>query len=181
MLHARPRRLTRAEYHRLGELGVLREDERVELIRGMLVEMAPIGPGHADVVDVLTEVFVTRLVGRAKVRIQQPLVAWDESEPEPDVALVPPGRYARAHPSEAFLVVEVADSSLDYDTETKAPLYAQSGFEEYWIVDVEARAVIVHTRPTAKGYGKIDRVAVGAVLAPARFPDVAIPVAALFP
>jgi hypothetical protein len=88
--HAEPRRLTRKEYDRLAELGFF-AGERVELIRSIAVRMSPIGPPHAEPIDRLMELFVTALVGRARVRIQQPFVAVDESEPEPDVAIVPLG------------------------------------------------------------------------------------------
>jgi Uma2 family endonuclease len=179
--HARPRRITRDEYHRLAEMGLFRDDERVELIHGTLVEMAPIGPPHANIVDVLNELLVLKLSGRAKVRIQQPLLGWDESEPEPDVAVVPARSYAERHPDEAFLVIEVAESSsLDYDRATKAPLYARSNVHEYWIVDVIGRAVIVHQEATAEGYARVTRIAEEGILAPALFPDVQVSIASLF-
>ena len=178
--HARPRRLTRDEYHRLAQIGLFRDDERVELIHGTLVEMAPIGPPHANVVDVLMELLVIQLSGRAKVRIQQPLLGADESEPEPDVAVVPVGSYAERHPDQAYLVIEVAESSLDYDRATKAPLYAGSRVHEYWVVDVTGRAVIVHREPKASGYAQVTRVGDGETLEPTLFPDVRIAVASLF-
>jgi Uma2 family endonuclease len=178
--HARPRRLTRAEYHRLAEVGLFRDDERVELIHGTVVEMAPIGPPHANVVDILTELLVIKLAGRAKVRIQQPLLGWDESEPEPDVAVVPARSYAERHPDEAFLVIEVAESSLDYDRATKAPLYARSGVQEYWIVDVSGRAVIVHREASPEGYATVTRMAEGESVSPSRFPDLQVAIATLF-
>jgi Uma2 family endonuclease len=178
--HARPRRLTRDEYHRLAEVGFFRDDERVELIHGTLVEMAPIGPPHCNVVDVLNELLVIKLAGRAKVRIQQPLLGWDESEPEPDVAVVPTGSYAEHHPDQALLVIEVAESSLDYDQATKAPLYARSRVHEYWIVDVVGRAVIVHREATAEGYARVTRIAEGELVELALFPDVQVSIASLF-
>ena len=175
----RQRRITRDEYHRMERIGLF-HGERVELIHGILLQMAPIGPPHADVVDFLNELFVPRLARRAKVRIQQPLLAWDESEPEPDVALVRPGRYSGSHPDEAFLVVEVAETSLDYDRNTKAPLYARSGVAEYWIVDLADRSVLVHTGPAEEGYQQVSRVGVDGSVAPAAFPDVTVAVADLF-
>ena len=105
--HITPRRLSRAEYDRMAELGFFR-NERVELIRGMVVKMTPIGPPHASVVDRLNRLFVRALGERALVRIQQPLIAFDESEPEPDVAVVPgsPRDYVAAHPSRGHHVPE---------------------------------------------------------------------------
>jgi hypothetical protein len=92
IFHARARRLTRAEYDRIAQLGFFR-GERIELIHGIPVQISPIGPAHADVVDRLRVFFVRALAGRARVRIQHPFVAHDESEPEPDVALVPDRSY----------------------------------------------------------------------------------------
>lgn len=160
-------------------LGVF-EGDRVELIRGSLVEMAPNDPEHASPIDTLNALLVRALGDRALVRIQQPIVAGDESEPEPDVAVVPPGRYAREHPSAAYLVIEVAASSLRKDREVKAPLYAASGFEEYWIVNVAERVVEVHRGPTPEGYASSSRHAMGAILRPLAFADITVPVSALF-
>ena len=177
--HAEPRRLTRKEYDRLAELGFF-VGERVELVRGIVVRMSPIGPGHADPIDRLTEWLVPALVGRARVRIQQPLVAFDESEPEPDVAVVPIGPYAKAHPHRAHLLIEVAESSLAYDRETKAPLYAASEVSEYWIVDVTARAVEVYTAPVEGRYTSFVRLGLADVLRSLAFPEIAFPVSDLF-
>jgi Uma2 family endonuclease len=178
--HARPRLLSRAEYDRLVAAGMYR-DERVELIRGMVVEMPPIGMPHADPIDFLTRHFILSLRDRATVRVQLPIWASDDSEPEPDLALVPPRRYNDVHPSHAFLIVEVADSSLAYDRETKGPLYASCGVEEYWIVDVNARRVEVYDEPSTEKYGRVRRFERGQELAPAAFPDIVVRVAELFP
>lgn len=176
---ASPRRLTRVEYDRMAELGFF-TGERVELIRGIVVRMVPIGPPHVEVVDRLNELLVPALLGRARVRIQQPLLAADESEPEPDVAVVAPGSYARSHPEGAKLVIEVAHSSIDYDRVTKAPLYAASGVEEYWLVDVEGRRVEVFCDASGGAYRSVERFGAGAVLRPRAFPDVAVALDALF-
>ena len=120
------------------------------------------------------------VAGRARVRIQQPLVAFDESEPEPDVAVVPVGPYAKAHPDRAHFLVEVAESSLAYDRETKAPLYAASDVPEYWVVDVAARAVEVCSAPIAGRYTSVVRFTAADVLRPLAFPDLALRVSELF-
>jgi Uma2 family endonuclease len=177
--HARPRRMSRSEYERVVQDGLFR-DERVELIHGIVVEMPPIGPPHADKVDVLTRVFVRAVGDPAVVRIQAPFAASDDSEPEPDCALVPPGRYADRHPDRAFLVVEVSDTTLDHDRKTKGPLYAACGVPEYWIVDVNAREVEVLDELTGDRYGRTRRFSTGATIAPAAFPDVRVQVLDLF-
>src|SRR5262249_12664692 len=137
-----PRLLTRTEYERIVETGIFGR-ERLELIRGVVIRMPPIHPPHADSVDRFNESLVHALYGRARVRIQLPFVAADESMPQPDIALVPVGDYSARHPDRAYVLIEVADSSLRYDRETKAPLYAESSVDEYWLVDVRSRSVEV--------------------------------------
>src|SRR6202142_4152630 len=155
-----PRPLTRAEYDRMGDLHFFR-GERVELVRGTVVRKSPIGPSHASVVDRLVELLVPPLVGRARVRVQQPFAASDESEPEPDIAVVPSGSYSERHPDRAMLIIEVAESSLEYDRETKGPLYAACGVAEYWIVDVGDRVIDVCTEPSGGRYASVRRARAG--------------------
>lgn len=155
--------------------------ERVELIRGTVVAMSPIGPPHSSVVDRLTRFLVKAIDPRALVRIQQPFLAHDESEPEPDVAVVPDGTYADAHPGRAFLIIEVAESSLEYDRDEKGPLYAASDVDEYWIVDVSTRAVEVYSDPANGRYRKLQTVDKDGSVTVTAFPDVTITVASLFP
>ncbi len=177
-LGATARRLTRAEYDRMAKLGFF-EGEHVELIHGIVVRMSPIGPPHSEVVDRLTSLLVRGLGDRARVRVQQPFLASDESEPEPDVAIVIERSYADAHPDSAHLIIEVAETSLTYDRDTKGPLYAASNVSEYWIVDVKGQFVEVYSDPLDNTYTKQRRVAAGEVLSPAAFPDVTIRVSAL--
>jgi Uma2 family endonuclease len=181
IFHTRARRMTRAEFAKMAELGFFAR-ERVELIHGIVVRMAPIGPPHAEIVDRLTASLVRAVGDAARVRIQQPFVAWDESEPEPDVAVVPARSYASGHPAEAFLVIEVAETSLDYDRKTKAPLYAASAVTEYWIVDVASRCVEVHAHAAEGSYGVVRRAVGDEVLRPTApaLAGVAIGVADLF-
>lgn len=149
-------RFTVGEYARMGDTGIFSEDDRVELIDGDVHEMTPIGPTHAGIVDDLTELLVTRLVGKAKIRVQNPIRLGLHDEPQPDlvVAQLRAGHYTDRHPEgrEVLLVIEVADSSLRYDREAKLPLYAGAGIPESWLVDVAARTVTVYTEPTADGY-----------------------------
>jgi Uma2 family endonuclease len=173
-------RITRDEYDRMIARGLLR-DQHVELIHGAILPMAPIGPPHSNVLGLLNELLVVRLIGRAHVRCQLPFLGFDDSEPQPDIAVVPPGSYAKEHPSRAFLLVEVADSSLAFDRETKVPLYAGSNVEEYWIVDVAARGIEVYAGPKDGRFTSTRRVEMGGALVVAAFPDVEIVVAALFP
>ena len=124
-------RLTRQDYYRLGEAGILGETDRVELLEGQLIDRSPIGPRHAIVTDNLTELLVTGFAGRARVRCQEPVVLNDGSEPQPDFALVrrPWRGYPHTHPEpdDIFLLIEVSDSSLEFDRTVKLELYARAG------------------------------------------------------
>jgi Uma2 family endonuclease len=173
------RKLTRDEYHRMGAAGIFRPDERVELIQGTVVSMPPMGPRHADAASKIAELLILQLRDRARVRTQLP-IASESSEPEPDVAVVPRADYSKHHPERAFLAVEVADSSLRFDRDTKAPLYAASHVDEYWIVDVAGRAIEVYTQPENGRYASMRRAVVGDRVSPAAFSDVVVDVAALF-
>ena len=164
------RPLRRAEYDQLVALGTF-EGERIELIDGALRRMSPIGPPHTSTVDYLTELLVLALVGRARVRVQGSLAATELSEPEPDFCILPLGDYHSAHPSRAHLVIEVSDSSLRYDREEKARLYAVCGVPEYWIVNLVDRVVEVHRQPSAGCYREVTTVPKGARLRLLAFPD----------
>jgi Uma2 family endonuclease len=146
------RPLRRVEYDKLVDLDVF-GDERIELINGVLVPMSPIGPPHCDAVDMLNLIFVRALGDVARIRVQNPLAAGDVSEPEPDIVVAPLERYDTEHPAVAHLVIEVAESSLEYDRSTKLRLYAEQGVPEYWIVDVIARCIEVYREPSSGAFG----------------------------
>ena len=139
------------EYHRLGEVGILNEDDRVELIEGELVEMAPIGGEHATVVSKLTMILARQCDSSQLVHVQNPLRLDRTSEPQPDLVLARliPGSRDVPNFKDALLVIEVADSTYNYDRKIKAPLYARAGVPEFWIVDCQNRRVEVHS--DAKG------------------------------
>jgi Uma2 family endonuclease len=174
------RPLRRAEYDHLVGLGMLR-GESVELLYGRLVRMSPQGEPHVFSVTRLNKLLVRALGDRAEVRVQAPFGASDVSEPEPDIAIVPPGDYLKEHPSRAHLLIEVADSSLQDDRRIKGPLYAGAGVPEYWIVDVAGGVVEVHRDPRGDGYASVTRHARGATLAVPGFEDVLVPVSDIVP
>jgi Uma2 family endonuclease len=168
------------DYHRLAEVGILGEDDRVELLDGQVVEMTPIGPGHAGCVDALTAL-LSRVAGAsAIVRVQNPVILSDRWEPQPDVTLVRPraGEYRRAHPGPAdiLLVIEVADASPRRDREVKVPMYAGVGIPEGWLVDLEHEVVTVHREPGPEGYREVRVLRRGETLVPLAFPTAAISV-----
>ena len=169
------RPLRRVEYDQLVALGIF-DGERIELINGALRQMSPIGPPHTSTVDLLTELLVLALVGRARVRVQGSFAASELSQPEPDFCILPFGDYHSAHPSKAHLIIEGADSSLRYHRAEKAQLYAASGVPEYWIVNLVDRVVEVHREPAAGGYRQVTTTPRGARLRLLAFPDVELAV-----
>jgi Uma2 family endonuclease len=177
---ARQRPLRRAEYEKLVELGAFR-DEKLELVYGRLVEMSPHGREHSYSLTKLSGLLIPALQGRATVRTQLPFIAVDESEPEPDVAVLPPGDYLEAHPSCAFLLIEVADSSLAYDRFTKGPLYASSGVPVYWIVNLVDMVIEVYRDPVGGTYSTVTRHERGDALPVPSFEEVVVAVADVLP
>src|ERR1700676_1935686 len=134
-----PRRaLTVAEYHRMGEAGILARDDRVELIEGQLIAMSPIGSEHSGTVNALNHCLVQAIGQRGVVAVQNPVQLDDLSEPQPDFAVLKPRddyyRRATPRPNEVLLIIEVADSSLAYDRNVKRSLYARHDVPEFWIV-----------------------------------------------
>jgi len=146
------RKWTRAEYERLTQLGLLAEDERVELIQGEIVAMSPIDPIHAIAVNQANMVLATEFGATHVVGVQNPLVAGEDSEPQPDLILISRAAFAemkerREHPARAVLVLEVANTSLAYDRREKGSLYALAGQPLYWIVNVVHNQLEVYSNP----------------------------------
>jgi Uma2 family endonuclease len=150
----RVRPLKRAEYERLVAEGAF-DDERVELLGGVIVEMSPRDPRHDFAIERLTALLFELGRGRASVRPQLSFVASDDSVPEPDLALVPIADYSAAHPTTALLVIEVSNASLRKDRSIKAEIYARAGVPEYWVVDLTGRCVEVRTEPQDGVYTKL--------------------------
>lgn len=153
-------RLDVDDYRRMGEAAILGQDDRVELIDGELIDMAPIGQDHAGTVDALTHTLVLAFSGQAIVRVQNPLRLDRFSEPQPDIAVLRPRsdfyrRGAPPGPPDVLLVIEVADTSLNYDRGVKLPLYARAGVAEVWIVDLRRRVMEAYREPTRDGYTKM--------------------------
>lgn len=169
----RIRPLRRVEYEALVERGLFQES-RVELLCGSLVDMAPQGPRHADVAERLAARLLRSLPASVRVRVHSPLALSEDSEPEPDIAVVPAGDYRRAHPTLALLVVEIADASVLKDRGIKSGLYAMAGVPEYWIVNLQEDLIEAHRRPVAGRYEEVHRIGPTGVLAPADFPEVRI-------
>ena len=150
------RRLTVDDVEQMCSAGILTADDRVELIDGELIEMPPMGPAHAGIVNRLAKILLLRLGDAAELRVQSSLRLSNHTQPEPDLAVVKPDlrHYLLRHPQPAdvLLVIEVADSSLDYDRERKVPLYAAAGIAEVWLVDVGKKQVTIYNAPSSGGY-----------------------------
>lgn len=170
-------------YHRLIASGVLEEDDRIELLNGEIVAMPPINPLHADLVDTLLHELLPQVAGRAILRVQNPITLPNDSEPEPDIALVigERHRYRERHPGpdEVLLLIEVADSSARHDMRTKLPVYAEAGIPEVWIVEAERRRISVFTQPEGNGY-RVTQVVVKDGAAPTGISGVSVRVEHLF-
>jgi len=177
-------RYTVADYHRMGEAGILAPDARVELIDGEIVDMPPIGFRHSGTVDKLNHIFVAACAGRAIVRVQGSIQLGDYSEPQPDVALLRARddffTTSPATPGDVLLVIEVATTSQRYDRTMKLPLYAHHGVPEVWLIDLEAGRLTRCRQPQGSRYTAVDEPALGAPLVIAALPEVSVSLAGLF-
>jgi Uma2 family endonuclease len=166
------------EYYRMVAAGVLSEGDRVELIEGEIVEMNPIGSRHAACVGRLTEFLGRRVSNEAIVWVQNPVQVNDYSEPLPDVALLKrrDDFYAQANPqpTDVLLIIEVADSSVEYDRDIKIPLYAGAGISEVWLVNLPKETIEIYTQPVGATYREIRIVKRGESLAAKSIPSLII-------
>jgi Uma2 family endonuclease len=180
----RQRGITVVEYHRMIDAGTLGEDDHVQLIGGAVVAMTPQGPAHALVIQNLTRLVAQGLATELALRPQLPLTLPDDSEPEPDLAVVrlEDARSREHHPRTAVLIVEVAGDSLRLDRQTKAALYARAGIPEYWIVNLAETTVEVHRDPDPETGAYRARVIVSSqdTLAATSVPGLRIAVADVF-
>jgi Uma2 family endonuclease len=176
-------RFTVKNYYRMAETGVLPPDARVELLNGEIIDMSPIGPFHGGLVNRLVRIFNKISKGRWIVSAQNPLRLDENSEPEPDVMLLKPrdDDYTASHPEpdDVFLLVEVADASLDYDREEKLPAYGRAGVAEVWIVNLREGALEIFREPNFTGYASRQVLRAGDHAAPLAFPDAAVDVGEL--
>lgn len=172
------RKFTVEEYYKLEEAGILKEDDRVELIEGEIVEMAPIGSRHFAAVNRLMRLLDRQIGDRGIVSVQNPLLLSERSMPQPDIVLLAPSsddyRHRIPGPENTLLIVEIADSSLQYDRLTKAPLYARAGIAEVWLVDLVQNCIEVYRQPQAGEFSKHLRFDRGSEVSPQPFPDIKI-------
>lgn len=168
------------EYHRMAEAGILGPNDRVELILGEILNMSPIGSKHSAIVKRVTQLFVTAFLNKAIVQIQDPIQIKDFSEPEPDILLLKQREdfyYNQLpQPEDVFLLIEVADSTLDFDKNVKLPIYSEAGIKEYWIVDINNNQILIHSIPEGKLYKNIKIATASDHVNCSSFPNISIAV-----
>lgn len=174
------RKFTTREYYTMLAAGVLHEDDRLELIEGEIVEMSPINPAHAGHIKRLIRLFEKKVGDRVVLGVQDPLDLGDDSQPQPDMLVLKPRDdfYEQAHPvpADVLLLIEVSDSTVAYDRNVKAPLYARAGVQEVWIVNLPDRQLEIYRHPTLGGYGEQRWLQPGETLTPTAFPDLTLAV-----
>lgn len=179
------RLFTRKEFYAMADAGILSETDRVELLKGVIFSMAPIGNRHAACVDRVANDVGVRVQPDAIFRVQSPLTLDDDTELQPDFMLLAPRQdhydFGHPGPEDVLLLVEVADSSVGYDRQTKVPQYAAAGIAEVWLVDLETDQVESHSEPSPEGYRSVRRHIHGETLAPIALPDLAVEVTRILP
>jgi len=172
-------------YLRMAEAGILSPADRVELIGGEILVMSPIGSRHGAAVNAANRAFVRAVGERALVWIQSTVVLDPFVVPEPDIALLKPRDdfYASKHPGlgDILLIVEVADSSLEYDTSVKLGLYAILGIPEYWVADLRNNRLLVYSQPQGEAYQVVHELKRGEFISPAALPDCKLSVDLVLP
>jgi len=156
------------EYYRMAQAGVFSEEDKIELIEGEVVEMSPIGKRHAACVRRLDRILHRSIGELAIVSVQAPISIDDFSEPQPDVALLKPSAdfYANAHPTpqDILVIIEVADTSVEYDRNVKLPLYARAGIQEAWLIILPKDVIEIQNEPKNGKYQKVRRLKRGKIL-----------------
>lgn len=176
-------RLTVAAYHQLANVGVFNEDSKLELIEGDLIAMPPIGERHASQTRRMNHLFSKQVGDAAIVDMQNPLALNAYSEPQPDMVLLKPRAdfYEHSHPgpTDILLIIEVSDSTLRYDRETKIPLYAKAGVPEVWVLDIVHQRLEVYRRPSPDGYREVRYPELQEMITPVLLPNLTISVQSL--
>ncbi len=165
-MEVKRRRFSVHDYHRMGEAGILHEDDRVELIEGEIVEMTAIGTRHFSCVNGLTRMLVMKVGDEAIISVQNPVRLNEYTEPQPDLAVIRPRDYRESlpEPDDVLLLIEVSDTTLAYDRGIKLPLYARAGIREVWIVDLPNETIEPYTSPSGDGYRRVEQMRRGQTL-----------------
>jgi hypothetical protein len=176
-------RFTADEFEQMGRAGILHEDQRLELIDGFILEMSPIGSKHVVAMACLNEILVLQWAGRLTVSVQSPIRLGPRNEPLPALAVLRhrPRHYANALPTppDVLLVIEISDTSIEYDRDTKIPLYAKAGIPEAWLVDLQAETITVYREPAPEGYRQAQQYGRGEKVKSASVPGLEVEVNAV--
>lgn len=171
-----PHQISVVDYQKMAEIGILEMNAKVELIEGEIIDMAPIGSKHASYVNRLTREIVAKVSNAALVSVQNPIILGGLSEPEPDLALLKPkaNDYEDSLPKaeDVLLLIEVSDTTLKYDRQIKAPLYARFSIPEYWLIDTQKVTVTIFQKPVHGQYTVAKTQALPAKLFPLLLPTV---------
>jgi Uma2 family endonuclease len=185
MVSTQIRQLTSTEYYGMMESGIIREGERVELISGQIFTMAAKGTRHTVSTTRLLKELWRLIEERAIVRCQDPISLPNNSEPEPDLAIarLRSDDYVNSHPApeDIILVIEVADSTIKFDRETKAPLYAAAGISEYWIINLIDDRLEIYRQPEGNIYTSIEIITPPRSINLPQFPEIGLPIGDFFP
>ena len=165
----------------MAEAGILKPEARVELLDGEIIDTMPIGPQQGGSANYLTDLLTTRAKGRWLLSAQNPIHLDEHSDPQPDLMLLKRAKdfYRKRHPrpAEVFLLIEVSESSLEYDRAKKLPAYGRAGIQEVWIVNLQERVLEVYRGPHFTGYSSITLLRAGDSARPLAFPDANVKVA----
>lgn len=179
-----PHPISVTDYQRMAEAGILDIDARVELIEGEIIDMAPIGSPHAAMVNRLNRELVRQAKDSALVSVQNPIILGDYSEPEPDLVLLKPkaNDYQDALPQaeDILLLIEVADSTLNYDRKIKAPLYARFGISEFWLINLPQQSVTLFQKPEQDQFSVATTLMAPKILTPLSLPEIQLNLEQLF-
>jgi len=177
------RKFNTSQYHQMNQSNILTEDDRVELINGEIIEMSPIGTKHTSCINRCNSILPNLLGQKVIISIQNPITLNNLSEPQPDIALLKPRAdfYENSHPQpqDIFLLIEVVDSSIDYDRDIKIPLYANSNIYEVWLIDINAQLITVYRYPQNDNYQEITTYHRGEKISILSFPDISLQVNAI--
>ena len=177
-------RITVDQYYRMAEVGLLAPDERVELIDGVVIDMAPIGSRHAAALRRLNQLLTVAVGARAILSSQLPIHLGRWSEPQPDLAVLKPRDdfYDPAHPraEDVLLLIEVSMTSVRYDAQVKVPLYARHRIPEVWVIDLKDQIVRLHRRPEGDAYAEVSSLAAPGSVSLAALPDVEVDLSGIF-
>lgn len=153
------RLFTVTEYYQMAQAGIFSEDDRVELLEGEIFEMSPISSRHAGCVKRLNDLLVRKLSGRFVIGVQDPIRLSEYSEPQPDITILKfrADFYSAEHPKpeDVLLLIEVCETSSEFDRRVKLPLYAKSGIPEVWLIDLTQGQIEVYRAPTEQGYSSL--------------------------